>query len=66
MVAYVTGDVAEHGGWFVRLLACGGVKVGLESRKYGDEQVNVVDTQTHLEEGITMRSGHYYHICTCK
>ena len=62
MVAYVAGDIAEHGGWFVWLLAGAGVKVGLESRKDGDEQVNVVDTQTHLEEGTY----HIENVCEMK
>ena len=47
----VAGDVAECGEGSVCLLPRGGVKVRLEGREYGDEQMDVVDSQTHLQIG---------------
>ena len=47
----IAGNVPEGSGGFEWLCACGGVEVGLERGEDGDEQVNVIDSETHLEGG---------------
>lgn len=46
---HITGDVTKCSGWLGGLLPCGEVEVGLKCGKDRNEQVDVVDTQTHLQ-----------------
>ena len=45
----VTGDVPKRAGGFQDFGAWAGMKVGLQRGEDGDESVNVVDTNAHLE-----------------
>lgn len=50
-VTHITGDVTKCSGcmWLGGLLPCGEMEVGLKHGKDRNEQVDVVDTQTHLQ-----------------
>lgn len=48
-VTHVAGDVAKCSGGFGRFLPRGGVEMTLKRGKDGNEQVDVVDAQTHLQ-----------------
>ena len=45
----VTGDVPKRAGGFQDFSAWAGMKVGLQRGEDGDESVNVVDANAHLE-----------------
>ena len=48
VVSQVTGDVAKRGDWSSHLLSGDGEEVGLEGGEDGDQEVDVIDPQTHL------------------
>ena len=49
-VVNIAGDVPKCAGGLQDLGARAGIKVGLQREEDGDDSVNVVDANTHLEE----------------